>query len=561
MNTDSARITGAQLIAETLDGYGVTHVFFVESILRRTIVRMENLGIQRVLAHSEKAAAYMADGYGRVNGRPGICMAQSVGAANLAAGLQDPYLGRSPVIAITGRKPPMAQYRNAYQEILHQPAYAPVTKFDANVDVAGQLPLLLRQAFREATGGTPRPVHLDVQGNLGEITETAEVDHEVIVEELYTSCPPHRPVPDATQIQEAAEMLVKAARPIIVAGAGVTASGAASEVVALAEALSIPVATSLGGKGTIVETHPLSVGVVGSYSRWCANRAVSEADLVLFVGCHTSDQVTHNWQVPRPGTPVIHIDMDPSELGRSYPGTLGLLGDAKATVGALIVYLGTEAEKKEAWAERARDLVVQWTGEMEAVRASDAVPMRVERLCRELTGMLPADAILVADTGYSGIWTGTMVEMTHPGQRFIRAAGSLGWAFPASLGAKCAAPGRPVVCFTGDGGFYYHMAELETAARCGINTVTVINDNAAFGQCVVPREAADGTTETELVRFNQVDFARIAGEMGCLGIRVERPDDVAPALEEALAADRPVVVDVLTDPVPRAPKPWAPPPG
>ena len=544
--------TGAHCIAETLAGYGVTHVFYVEAILRRALLGMQALGIQRVLAHSEKAAAYMADGYARVSGRPGVCMAQSVGAANLAAALQDPYLGRSPVIAITGRKPPVAQYRNAYQEIVHQPMYAPVTKFDANVDVVEQLPLLLRQAFREATSGTPRPVHLDVQGNLGEITELAEGDLEVIVEETFTQFPAHRPMPDEDSLRRAADALVRAARPVIVAG-----SGATGEIVELAEALSMPVATSLGGKGIIPENHRLSVGVVGSYSRWCANRTVSEADLVLFVGCHTGDQVTHDWQVPRPGTPVIQIDADAAELGRNYPGTIGVLGDPKATVRRLVECLGPDLDRKEDWAERARDLVAGWRREAEPLCTSDALPMRVERLCRELTRMLPDDAILAADTGYSGIWTGTMVELTHAGQRYIRAAGSLGWAFPASLGAKCAAPERPVVCFTGDGGFYYHMAELETAARCGINTVTVINDNAAFGQCVIPPDPAAGT-EGGLVRFRDVDFARIAEEMGCLGIRVERPADIAPALEKALAADRPAVVDVVTDPAPRAPAPWAP---
>lgn len=164
----SHRMTGARFIAESLKGYGVTHVFFVEAILRRSLMEMESLGIRRVLTHSEKAAAYMADGYARIARRPGVCMAQSVGAANLASGLQDPFLGRSPVVAITGRQIPMAQYRHAYQEILHGPMFDAVTKYNVNVDTLAQLPHLLRQAFREAMTGTPGPVHLDLLGYQGQ---------------------------------------------------------------------------------------------------------------------------------------------------------------------------------------------------------------------------------------------------------------------------------------------------------------------------------------------------------------------------------------------------------
>ena len=185
----SSKMTGARIIADTLRGYGTTHVFYVEAILRQTLIEVEALGIKRVLAHTEKAAAYMADGYARVSGRPGICFAQSVGAANLAAGLQDAFLGRSPVIAITGRKPPLYQHRNAYQEIMHGPMFDPVTKYNVQADTIEQLPLYLRQAFREATSGAPRPVHIDVIGNLGEEMETAETELEVAVDGTYTCYP------------------------------------------------------------------------------------------------------------------------------------------------------------------------------------------------------------------------------------------------------------------------------------------------------------------------------------------------------------------------------------
>ena len=553
--------SGASFIAETLKGYGVTHVFHVEAILRRTLVEMESLGVRRVATHSEKAAAYMADGYARVCHRPGVCMAQSVGAANLAAGLQDAYLGLAPVIALTGRKPPLAQYRNAYQEILHGPMFDPVTKYNVDLDAVEQLPYLLRQAFREATSGAPGPVHLDVTGHLGEELEIAEGNLQIIVEESFTRYPSIRPEPGAEEVRHVLSVLEKSERPVIVAGGGARASSAGPEIVELAETLSIPVATSLNGKGIILEDHPLSMGVVGSYSRWCANRVVSEADVVIFIGSHTGDQVTNNWTVPRPGAQVIQIDIDPLELGRNYRNTIGLIGDAKATVHKLLASLHPKTSNGP-WVHRTQGLVKEWRGELEPLLNSDAIPIRPERLCKELTELLPSDVVLVSDTGHSAIWTGTLVYLTHLEQRYIRAAGSLGWAFPASLGAKCAAPDRPVICFTGDGGFWYHLSELETARRCDIKTVTIVNNNHGFGQCSVGIDRAYGDRagkREEMYQFRQVNFAKIAREMGCFGIRVEYPGDIVGAIHKALESDMPAVVEVVTDIRCLAPPPWTPP--
>jgi acetolactate synthase-1/2/3 large subunit len=555
-------MSGAKFIAETLKGYGVTHVFWVETIMRRTLLEMEAIGIRRVLTHSEKAAAYMADGYARVSGRPSVCMAQSVGAANLASGLQDAFLGGSPVIAFTGFKPPLAQYRHAYQEILHQGMFDPVTKWNVRVDTIEQLPYLLRQAFREATTGAPGPVHLDLLGFAGELIEAAEADLEVIVEEPFTHYPAFRPEPDAKRTEEAARLLEAAEKPVIVAGGGAVISSAGPEIVSLAERLSIPVATSLNGKGVILDSHPLSLGVVGSYSQGGPNRLVSEADLVLFIGSHTGDQTTHGWTVPPPGTPVIQIDIEPTELGRSYPNRVPLLGDAKLTVRRLGEAARPNPQgSRSGWADHAREIVQEWRAKGEPLRHSDAMPISPERLCRELTEVLPAEAILLADTGFAAVWAGTRVSLLRPGQRFIRCAGSLGWAFPAALGAKCAAPDRPVICFIGDGGFWYHLSELETASRCGIKAVTVVNNNSGFGQCWALIKAAYGDRPgrwEEMTRFQEVSFARIAEEMGCLGIRVERPGEIRSALERALQADRPAVVDVITDPQADPAPPWAP---
>ena len=552
--------TGAEWLARAIASTGATDVFFMDAVLRRTLIALEAQGVQRVLGHSEKAVAYMADGHARVAGRPVFCFAQSVGAANLAAALQDAWLGRSPVVALTGRKRPALQHRNAYQEIAHAPLFAPVTKFNVEVDAAADLPRLLRQAIRSAASGTPRPVHLDLNGLQAEIIETGTVDETAEIGEAACRMPPHRPVPPDDDIARAAAALRGAARVAIVPGEGALASGAGPEVLALAEALAAPIATALGARGLVPTRHCLSAGVPGFYSAPPANRIVHRADLVLFVGCDTGDQVTNTWRTPAPGTPIVQIDIDPEELGRSYPATLGLMGDPKATLAKLIEAVGTP-RRERAYAEWAAGLMAEWRAEMAPLRASDATPIRVERLCEEITAALPEDGILVADTGFSGIWTGTCVELNGTGQSYLRAAGSLGWSFPASLGAKLAAPKRKVVCFSGDGAFYYHLPELETARRRGIASVTVINNNSGFGQSwpdlLHMQGNAPGHPE-DIVRFGPTDFAAVARAFGVHGIRVEQPGEIGPALRRALEMDEPVVVDVVTDIMPRAPEPWEP---
>src|SRR6059058_338780 len=558
---ESASMNGAEWLARALAGTGMSHVFFVESVMRRTLLQLSDLGVKPVLAHSEKAAAYMADGYARVARRPGVCMAQSVGAANLASGLQDPWLGRSPVIALTGHKEPSFQHRNSYQEIAHAPLFSAVTKFSSPVYATTELPRLLRHAWRAALADTVRPTHLDFNGLQGDVIELGQTSEPPVLEAEPRPIPVHRPVADERDLERVAVLLTGARRLVIVAGDGAAASGAGPEVLALAEALAAPVETTLGARGIIPTTHRLSAGVAGSYSAPPANRIVHGADLVLFIGCDTGDQVTLNWTIPPLATRVVQIEADPLEIGRSYPNTTGLVADPKATVARLNQIIGHPA-RDASFAEESARIVADWRASMAGLLEKNTAPIAVERLCAEITRALPADGVLVADTGYSGIWTGTMIEMNGAGQTYLRAAGSLGWSFPASLGAKCAAPGRKVLCFTGDGGFYYHLAELESARRCGITVTVVVNNNSGFGQNLTGVRRVAGNRPgrgEELIRFGPTDFTAVARSFGVRGIRVEQPSEITPALREALAADETVVLDVVTDLEPRAPAPWTPP--
>jgi acetolactate synthase-1/2/3 large subunit len=558
---ETATMNGYEWLARALAGTGMTHVFFVESCMRRTLLALDDLGVTPVLAHSEKAAAYMADGYARVAKRPGVCMAQSVGAANLASGLQDPYLGRAPVIAITGHKEPSFQHRNSYQEIAHAPMFSAVTKFSSPVLSTAELPRLLRHAWRSALADPVRPTHLDFNGLQGDVIELGQTGEGIEIESDARKIPVHRPVAADSDIERAAKILLGSRRVCIVAGDGAAASEAGPEVLALAEALNAPIGTSLGARELIPTRHRLAIGVPGNYSAPPANRIVHGAELVLFIGCDTGDQVTLNWTIPPLDTRIVQIDCDPTELGRSYPNTTGICGDPKATVARLVEVIGKPV-RDSGYADESARIVADWRASMETLVAKNTAPIAVERLCAEITRAMPNDGILVADTGYSGIWTGTMIDFNGAGQTYLRAAGSLGWAFPASLGATCAGGARKTVCFTGDGGFYYHLAELESASRAKIPTTIVVNNNSGFGQNLTGVNRIAGNRPgrgEELIRFGPTDFTKVAASFGVRGIRVEEPSQLAGALADAIAADEPVLVDVVTQLEPRAPEPWSPP--
>ncbi|MFP6871726.1 MAG: thiamine pyrophosphate-binding protein [Nitrospinota bacterium] len=558
-----AKMTGAQVLAEMLKGYGITHIFHVPAVLRRTMFELEErTNIARIQTHGEKSAAYMADGYARAANRPTVCMAQVIGALNLAAGIRDAYLAKSPVLAFTGGRLPETKFRQVYQEVDDVPGFEQVTKFNATIDDVSRFPDMVRQAFRVATSGTPGPVHLQFQGNEGQIDQK-EADMEVIVEEDFAQLPPFRTEPEMERVRAAARFLGEAKKPVIVAGGGVRASGAGPELVALAEKLQIPVATTLNGKDLIPGNHPLSVGVVGTYSRISANRIVSEADLVFFAGTETGGMTTHFWAVPPIGTPAIQLDINPEALGRNYPLKAAINGDAKVSLQKLAdVTDGATAASRKGWIDQAQAAVTEWRGDFEALLNSDAEPILPERICNELSKNLPSDAMVLADTGHSGMWMGGMFDLTSPDQSYARSAGHLGWAFSAGLGAKCALPDRPVIAFTGDSGFWYHLSEIETAVRWKINSVTLVNNNGAGNQSKRGFDRAYGGEQTEQARemwvLNKVNFAEIAESMGALRIRVEKPGELKSALQQAFEAGRPVILDVVSDIEAMAPLAYSP---
>ena len=550
----SNELTGAKVLAKMLHDYGVTDIFHVPAVLRTTMAELETISnIRRIHAHGEASAAYMADGYARASGRPGVCAAQIIGALNLAAGLRDAWLAKSPVIALTGGRDQATKFRKAYQEVDDIPAFEPVTKLNATVDSANRFPDMLNQAFRVAVSGSPGPVHLQFKGNEGQVDqESFDETIPTSIDESVSSVPPYRPKPDIAQIKKAMDIINNASKPILVVGGGVRWSKAGDLIDEISKKLKIPVATSLNGKDVINSTNPLNVGVVGTYSRGSANKSVLAADLAIFVGTDLGGMVTNFWTIPKIGIKAIHIDIDPEVLGRNYPLEVGIMADAKMALTEMMKFADeTTVEKRISWVEEVQGYCRDWYDEFRPLLQSDNIPIRPERVCHDLSLNLPDNSFVVVDTGHGGMWMGGMFDLKSSGQSYIRSAGHLGWAFPASLGVKCAVPDRPVICFTGDAGFWYHIAEVETAVRWGINAVIVVNNNGAGNQSKRGFDRVYGGTQTDKARemwtFNNVNFAQIAKHMGAESIRVENPKDFTPALQKAIALNKCVILDVVTD--------------
>lgn len=296
------------------------------------------------------------------------------------------------------------------------------------------------------------------------------------------------------------------------------------------------------------EDDELWCGIVGEYGMACANRITRETDTVFFIGTQNNDQATCNWLCPPVHMPCVQIDIDERELGKNYPDTIGLAGDARTIVNQLIPYV-REIDRAE-WKARCRKLFEETMVQYETFKKSDKIPVNPARMCAEISKCLPDDAVVVADTGFSAVWSANYLQMKKT-QDYFRAAGSLGWAFPASLGIKCVFPHRPVFCFAGDGAMYYHLCELETACRYGINTITLVNNNNIFAQSSIGiQKIFDGDLAKAAPRytFTGCNFANLAEDFGAVGIRVSNADEIGTAMKKAMAINKPVLIEVVTDP-------------
>jgi acetolactate synthase-1/2/3 large subunit len=547
------RLNGGQLVVEMLKAYGVRYIFGVPgdtSIAFYDALCQAQEEITYVLTRDERSAAFMADVYARVSFRPGVCEGPSgAGATYLASGLGEPHASSIPVIALNSDTPVAKEDCNVLTA-LDQPAlFAPITKWSTLVKQADRIPDVMRQAFRIATSGRPGAVQITLPMDVLAEETSAPPLH---AEESCQSYPCYRTRPDPAAVERAADLLLRASQPVIVAGGGAVTSRAWAELTALAEALGAPVGTSICGKGAIAEDHPLSMGVVGSNGRRpYANKVLQAADLVLYVGCKTDSVTTAGWTLPPLTTDqtILHLDVDPTEIGRNYPTTVGLVGDAKLGLADLLTAVCSRcAQPRSNPLTGLIDEISAFWADFEVKAAATAVPIKPQRVIQALAHLLPADSIVIADAGTPTPFSAAYLRSAAGRQVIIpRGYGGLGYAIPGVVGAKLARPQATVVGLMGDGSFGMSVGELETVGRLGLPVTIIQFNNACFGCIKVSQELfCDGRCFG--VDFSaDTDHAAIARGFGLRGVRVEKPEEVEPALQEALSAGRPTFIDIVTE--------------
>lgn len=544
-----------QRFARALQRHGVKFLFGQSNPPLLTLAAAD-LGIEQIGYRTENAGSYMADGYARVTGKVPVVTAQNGPAATLLVpGLAECLSASVPIVAIVQDVGPNTRDRNAFQELDQLELFKGVAKWIRRVTSASRIEDYVDMAFTAAASGRPGPAVLLVSMELlVEREEQADPG-------LRRACLGHHPLDrvqaDPASIEAAAELLARAEAPIVYAGGGVIGSGAQAELRALQALAHLPVATSTMGKGSVDETHPLSMGVIGYFmaTRGMAKFAkplVANADVVLLIGNRTNQNGTDSWALLPRSARYIHIDVDAQEVGRNYE-SLRLVGDAKLTLAALNAALAAKDLTHRAAARaKLEDTLAtakrQHHDEIAAVTTSDAAPIRPERFMAELERQLADDHIVVADASFSSIWVANYLT-ARADRRFItpRGQAGLGWGMPLGMGAKIGQPDRPVFCVVGDGGFGHVWSELETARRHNIKLVVAVMNNAILGYQFHAEDAALGR-HTNVCDFTPVDHAAIARACGVKGMRLERAEDIAATLAEAIASDAPVLIDVIADP-------------
>ena len=511
---------------------------------------LAEVGLDHWLINDERAGAFAADAYARVSQKPGVCDGTlGPGATNLATGLVESLNAGVPLVALIGGSHRGHSWKNMTQEARQTEILRPAVKELIRIEDGARIPELVRRAFAVATSGRPGPVVIEVPEDVchGRFSYGADV---LASDPAVCAFPSRRARPDAGDVARAAALIAGATRPIVLAGGGVHLSAAQAQLTRFAEALGVPVAHTLSGKGTIPCTHALSAGLFGRYSR-IANELIAASDCILVVGCKLGEIATKRYVLPPVDIPLIHLEVVAEEIGRVRWPEVALWGDARAGIEDIAAELADSADRqREARAGYAREVaerMERWRAEVAPRLATDERPIAMPRLVNELNRVLPAESVLVADGGFAAHWTGLLYDAKRSGRCYVanRGFASIGYGLPGAIGAKLAAPERPVVAITGDGGLNMSLGELETAKRANAPVVVIVVNNAASGYVKALQHAVfDGHFQSS--DLSEMDYAAIAKAMGCHGRRVEDPDQLADALTTALGHDdAPSVIDVV----------------
>jgi acetolactate synthase-1/2/3 large subunit len=548
----------AAALKETLESLGVEYLFGMESP-PALHAELGGSRLRPITIRDERSGAFMADGYAKVSGKPGVCGVSGVGSTNTVQGLIESYLSSTPVLVFSEEGSGTTRHKNDLQDLDFRPIFSPVTKWAFQLEDPARVPELVAQAFRVATTGRPGPVYVGCPWDVFS-SDPIEMPALELTEAVY---PAIRVAPDPRRVEDVAKRLRSSQRPVLVAGSGVLGSGAEGELLELARTLGAPVAVTPAGKGSIDEDDPVCAGVVGSYasgtggSGVVAHEIVNAADLVVLIATGTGSGSTNNWTLPRLDQEIVHIDIDPVEIGRNYPRSVPLVGDAKLALAALLGALGggdgAASTGSTGWANALLETAhsTPAAGDRPAATGTGrGVPPAA--MYAEIQRHIDERTRIVCDAGYSTAWAVDQLRVKR-GRRFLgpMGYGTMGYGLPAAIGAKLADPDSRVICISGDGGIGFSLAELETAARYGIGVTTVIFNNSGLGWSRhYNRKYYGYEGETE---FSTVDYGAVARGLGCSGVHATSAAELSDALDAALGSEAPWLIDVEIDPETRPP--------
>jgi len=557
MDQTAGNITGAEAAVEMLKLHGVDVIFGLcgdtSLPFYDALARLPH-GMRHILTRDERSAAYMADGYARVSGKVGVCEGPSGGGVTyILPGLAEANESSVPLLCINSDISVTSRGHYTLTELDQRSLMRPLTKWNAVLDRAEDLPRIFREAFKQITSGRPGAAHIALPFDV----QNGSVDRsEVWGEASAGRCPAERLAPGADLVERAARLLRDAARPVFICGGGAVISGAEMELIELAERLSAPVATSISGKGSIGEEHPLAVGVVGSNGGTPETREIiDQADLIFFVGCRAGSVTTERWRHPQVGkSKVIHLDVDAAVPGTNYSVDVPLVGDAKVTLRMLNDAL--VSVRRPIDGSKIEKVKEQKFAKFQALAESTDKPIKPERVVAELTRALDADSIVVADAGTPCPYLSAYYQVRGAGRRFFsnRAHGALGYSMAAAMGAHFALPEVKCVSVMGDGSFGFTCGELESATRYGLPITFIVISNASYGWIKAGQRFGYGQRYFA-VDFAVTDHAAVAAAFGVKSWRVTEPSELAKVLKEALAYGGPSLVDIVCQPLHEAKAP------
>ena len=553
---DQGSMTGAQALVRMLLEYKVDVIFGVPgdtSLAFYEAIYDAGDRIRHVLARDERSATFMADAYARLAHRPGFCECPSgAGALYSVPGIAEANASSIPVVLFTSGISLAGEGKGTITEMPHHTLFEPITKHSSVVNSGEKVPETVRRALRIATTGRPGAVHLVLP------TETMADRVSLDTASLHAEpeClryPAYRTRGSAKAVEELAAHLLGADRPVVVAGGGVNHSQANGEILELAQRLGAPVVTTISGQGTMPDEHPLALGVVGDNGfHPHAHRAVEEADVLLYVGCKMGSVSTIKWTLPSPlaGRKIMQIDIDPTLLANNFDNTLSVAGDARLVLQDLLPLVPQETRAMSAWVKDLNAQRARFWKESEAQLLADCTPLKAQRVIHELNRRLPSPSIVISDAGTPTPFITRFLRLSGDGSRVLipRSFGGLGYAIPAVVGAWHARPdARPVALF-GDGSLGMSTGELETIARLNVPAVMIHFNNGCFGW-IKTLQSLHSKSKFMSVDFTPGDMSKLARVYGIAAWRVETPEQLERALDEAFAHDGPCFLDVVTEPL------------